>query len=194
MSRYFVLGWQSSKGRTKISCTGTTSSTNQPLKDSFHLYSRRSRLPQFQQSTGATTKDLEWAFIPWTSHPIKKGGSKTTCPVCITPVDFLCIHCNKKVTVFPVFSQDVTYQTLPGRKLFPARGSLVSDIPSGDGKTANLFLQCTAVNGILTNNDISTYSKHPLFIILWIWMGSFERTLTDIVMHCHSFKRSRILR
>ncbi len=28
--------------------------------------------------------------------------------------------------------------------LFPARGSLVSDIPSGEGKTANLFLQCIA--------------------------------------------------
>ncbi len=27
-------------------------------------------------------------------------------------------------------------------KLFPARESLVSDIPAGDGKTANLFLQC----------------------------------------------------
>jgi hypothetical protein len=32
----------------------------------------------------------------------------------------------------------------PGKmKLFPARGSLVSGIPAGDGKTANLFLQCT---------------------------------------------------
>ncbi len=28
--------------------------------------------------------------------------------------------------------------------LFPPRGSLVSDIPSGEGKTANLFLQCIA--------------------------------------------------
>ncbi len=27
-------------------------------------------------------------------------------------------------------------------KLFPARESLVSDIPAGDGKIANLFLQC----------------------------------------------------
>ncbi len=27
-------------------------------------------------------------------------------------------------------------------KLFPARESLVSDIPTGDGKTANLFLRC----------------------------------------------------
>ncbi len=28
-------------------------------------------------------------------------------------------------------------------KLFPARESLVSDIPAGDEKIANLFLQCT---------------------------------------------------
>jgi hypothetical protein len=28
-------------------------------------------------------------------------------------------------------------------KLFPARESLVSDIPAGDGKNENLFLQCT---------------------------------------------------
>jgi hypothetical protein len=28
-------------------------------------------------------------------------------------------------------------------KLFPARVSLVSDIPAGDGKNDNLFLQCS---------------------------------------------------
>ncbi len=30
-------------------------------------------------------------------------------------------------------------------KLFPAREGLVSDIPAGDGKTANLFLQCRSL-------------------------------------------------
>ncbi len=38
----------------------------------------------------------------------------------------------KKVIVFHV----------PGRELFPARESLISDIPTGD-KNDNLFLQCT---------------------------------------------------
>jgi hypothetical protein len=59
------------------------------------------------------------------------------------------MRCKKKVSHFPVHSRDVTYQTLPGNspwpgiiKLFPARESLVSDIPAGDGKMANLFLQC----------------------------------------------------
>jgi hypothetical protein len=49
------------------------------------------------------------------------------------------------VSGFPVSSRDVPYQTLPGREklwLFPSWESLVSDIPAGDGKTANLFLQC----------------------------------------------------
>ena len=42
-------------------------------------------------------------------------------------------------------NRDVTNQTLPGQgivKLFPARESLVIDIPSGDSKIAKLFLQC----------------------------------------------------
>jgi hypothetical protein len=45
----------------------------------------------------------------------------------------------KKVKDFSVPSRDVTYQTLPGWELFPARESLVSDIPAWDGKIANLF-------------------------------------------------------
>jgi hypothetical protein len=32
-------------------------------------------------------------------------------------------------------------------KLFPPRESLVSDIPAGDRKTANLFLQCGGAGG-----------------------------------------------
>jgi hypothetical protein len=42
-------------------------------------------------------------------------------------------HCKKQVIDFPVPSRDVTYQTLT---------KLVSDIPAGDGKIDNLFLQC----------------------------------------------------
>jgi hypothetical protein len=40
-------------------------------------------------------------------------------------------------------------------KLFPARESLVSDIP--DGKIANLFLQCT---------EMTFSHSHPLFLIV----------------------------
>ncbi len=46
----------------------------------------------------------------------------------------------KKGIDFPVPGPDVTYQTIPGR-----RASLNSDIPAGDGKIANLFLQCTVL-------------------------------------------------
>jgi hypothetical protein len=50
-------------------------------------------------------------------------------------------NCKKKICGFPVPSRDFTYQTLPDRECikFPARESLVSDNPSGDRKTANLF-------------------------------------------------------
>jgi hypothetical protein len=42
----------------------------------------------------------------------------------------------KKASGFPVPSRDVTQRII---QLFPARESLVSDIPAEDGKTANLF-------------------------------------------------------
>jgi hypothetical protein len=53
---------------------------------------------------------------------------------------YLVTYTVKKVSGFPVLSRDVTYLL---NKLFPARESLVSDIQAGDGKTDNLFLQCS---------------------------------------------------
>jgi len=42
-------------------------------------------------------------------------------------------------------------------KIVSARESLVSDIPAGDGKTANLFLQCRKTgeggSGVLRNGE-----------------------------------------
>ncbi len=46
----FYWADQSSQGRTKISCTGATSLTNQPRKGPFHLYSLNPHSPEFQQS------------------------------------------------------------------------------------------------------------------------------------------------
>ncbi len=37
---------QSSQGKTKISCTGTMSPTNQLMKDTIHVYSLSLHLPQ----------------------------------------------------------------------------------------------------------------------------------------------------
>jgi hypothetical protein len=55
------------------------------------------------------------------------------------------LHCKKKVREFPIPSRDVTTRLSLGgnndviTELFLPRGSLVSDIPAGDGKLANLF-------------------------------------------------------
>jgi hypothetical protein len=60
----------------------------------------------------------------------------------------------KKVREFPVPSRDVTTKLSLGRnndviiELFLPRGSLFSDIPAGDGKLVNLYLQC---NGLWNN-------------------------------------------
>jgi hypothetical protein len=54
-------------------------------------------------------------------------------------------HRKKKVREFPVPSRDVTTKLSLGgnndviTELFLPRGSLVSDIPAGDGKLVNLF-------------------------------------------------------
>jgi hypothetical protein len=64
---------------------------------------------------------------------------------------FMCtLHRKKKVREFPVPRRDVTTKlSLGGNNdvitvLFLPRGSLVSDIPAGDGKLVNLFLRCMA--------------------------------------------------
>ncbi len=60
------------------------------------------------------------------------------------------IHRKKKVRKFPVPRRYVTTKLSLGgnndviTELFLPRGSLVSDIPAGDGKLVNLFLRCTA--------------------------------------------------
>ncbi len=57
-------------------------------------------------------------------------------------------HRKKKFRKFPVPSRDVTTKLSLGgnndviTELFLPRGSLVSDIPAGDGKLVNLFLRC----------------------------------------------------
>jgi hypothetical protein len=61
----------------------------------------------------------------------------------------LTVQRKKKVREFPVPSRDVTTKlSLSGNndvitELFLPRGSLVSDIPDGDGKLVNLFLRCS---------------------------------------------------
>jgi hypothetical protein len=62
------------------------------------------------------------------------------------------VHRKKKVREFPVPSRDLTTKlSLCGNndvitELFLPRGSLVSDIPAGDGKLVDLFLRCELVS------------------------------------------------
>jgi hypothetical protein len=61
---------------------------------------------------------------------------------------FISVHRKKKVREFPVPSRDVTTKLSLGgnndaiTELFLPKGSLVSDIPAGDGKLVDLFLRC----------------------------------------------------
>jgi hypothetical protein len=65
---------------------------------------------------------------------------------------FVPLHRKKKVCEFPVPRRDVTTKLSLGgnnggiTELFLPRGSLVSDIPAGDGKLVNLFLRCSGGN------------------------------------------------
>ena len=73
------------------------------------------------------------------------------------------MHRKKKVRKFPVPSRDVTTKLSLGgnydviTELFLPRGSLVSDIPAGDGKNDNLYLQCghTALAGQIGKGDLN---------------------------------------
>ncbi len=66
------------------------------------------------------------------------------------------LHCKKRLAIFPSpAGMSLTKLSLGGNndviyKLFPPRESFVSDIPAGDGKTANPFLQCVAAGAALS--------------------------------------------
>jgi hypothetical protein len=46
-------------------------------------------------------------------------------------------------------------------KIFPARESLISDVPAGDGKTANLFLQCNRLKLLPSFLNFSNKMARP---------------------------------
>ncbi len=77
------------------------------------------------------------------------------------------IHRKKKAREFSVPSRDVTTKLSLGgnndviTELFPPRGSLVSDIPAGDGKLVNLFLRCT----VYTVQLLPFIYKHILYTV-----------------------------
>jgi hypothetical protein len=82
---------------------------------------------------------------------LRKQDLSTVCQQFVLLIQLIVeiIYCKKKVRKFPVPSRDVTTKLSLGwnndviTELFLPRGSLVSDIPAGDGKRVNLFLRCT---------------------------------------------------
>ncbi len=67
------------------------------------------------------------------------------------------IHCKKRFAVFP-FPAEMSLTKLSWAgiiKLFPARESLARNIPAGDGKTANLFLQCIGNVKVIQGKETS---------------------------------------
>ncbi len=66
----------------------------------------------------------------------------------------------KNVSDFPVPSRGVTTKLyVAGNNLIiPSQDSLVSDIPAGDGKIVNLFLQCTSTHGTVWKRNF-VYSQ-----------------------------------
>ncbi len=73
----------------------------------------------------------------WSFHPL-------SCLAWISREDAVA-HCKKKLAVFPTpAGMSLIKLSLGGKNLIiSVQGELVSDIPAGDGKTANHFLKCT---------------------------------------------------
>ncbi len=65
-------------------------------------------------------------------------------------------HYKKRLAVFPApagTGMSLTKLSLAGNKLFPARESLVSDVPAGDGKTANSYSSNSFMAGVVDTGD-----------------------------------------
>jgi hypothetical protein len=86
------------------------------------------------------------------------------------------MHCKKKAREFPIPSRDVTTKLSLGgnndviTELFLPRGSLVIDIPAGDGKLVNLFLRCRQTdpgNILISHRNMSVGTGRQNIIILF---------------------------
>jgi hypothetical protein len=104
----------------------------------------------------------------------------------------------KKVSDFPIPSQDVTNQTLPDRELFntsliiPGQGMFGSDIPAGDGKIANFWHPgCRGENrkpfftvyplqyAVGKMEHVESETRIPVFKrYLRVWLQSLKKGLT----------------
>jgi hypothetical protein len=79
----------------------------------------------------------------------------------------------KKVSDFLVPIRDVTENTLPWQgiiKSFPARESLVSDIPTGEGKIAKLVLPCIICESHYVEKKVKVKAKQWLTFIMYLYI------------------------
>ncbi len=99
------------------------------------------------------------------------------------------IHRKKKVREFPVPSRDVTTKLSMGgnndviTELFLPSGSLVSDIPAGDGKLVNLFLRCIGAGGhskIFFNSKLQCERKIFLSSAWTVGTSDFDAQMSGI--------------
>jgi hypothetical protein len=110
----------------------------------------------------------------------------------------LYIHRKKKLREFPVPSRDVTTKLSLGgnndviTEFFPPRGSLVSDIPAGDGKLVNLFLRCSVVkvrcsSTVTCGNWVCVSGPpHPSQVVFLGWAGTCVSSISES-SHLHIF-------
>jgi hypothetical protein len=99
------------------------------------------------------------------------------------------VHCNKRLAIFPSPAWwSLTNSPWPRIiKLFPAMDSLVSDIPAGDGKIVNLFLQCrncstlscsTYIYSLISHYTLVMPPHNPITLFKWL-LVSVDTFLLD---------------
>jgi hypothetical protein len=79
------------------------------------------------------------------------------CIITYRYLQYRTVHCKKRITIFPSPAGMSPWQGII--KLFLAREGLVSDIPAGDGKIANLFFTVYSISMIRKDGGI-----------LWTWL------------------------
>ncbi len=86
------------------------------------------------------------------------------------------LHCKKRLAAFPSPAGHLQNSPWPWIiKLCPARESLESDIPAGDGKIANLFLQCSNLKNCES-------MKEPTTAFSQLFQNYFKSTVYDIFL------------
>jgi hypothetical protein len=75
----------------------------------------------------------------------------------------LILHCNKRLAIFPspagMSLTNSLWQGIFFIQIVPGQGEFGSDIPAGDGKIGNLFLQYTAIVSKFCSKFLNNYNR-----------------------------------